>query len=198
MAFGALTQRFSRAGLGLYLLALGSLLLGPWGTDWPALFDLDRSALNAGEYWRFFSGPLVHANWQYLGFSIAGIFVLQQVLGRELHLIALAWGYAVIALAVGICMLAFSRFGSFDGLAAMLHGLFAYGAILAMRRDALLGWGILLLVGGKVIWEQLQDDGGLAGQLLNLPVANDAHLYGFAAGVVLGAVMVASVAGRSD
>jgi rhomboid family GlyGly-CTERM serine protease len=192
MALTAIKNRLSREGLSLYLLVLGCLLLGPWSPAWLDLFELDRGALQDGEYWRFVSGPLVHNSWEYLGVSIAGVVVLQQLFGRELNTVTWLWGYVLVALVTGVCMLAFSRFGSFNGLSAILHGLLAYGAILAMPRDGLLAWGVLLLVGAKVVWEQLQGGATLLQKFIDLPVAADAHLYGFAAGVVLGAVMVAS------
>lgn len=194
MSFSAITNRLSYDGLSLYLLVLGCLFVAPWGADWAAVFELDRGEIKGGEYWRFFTGPLVHRSWEYLGFTVAAIFVLQQLFGREFNTIVLAWGYAIIATVIGICMLAFSRLGAFEGMAPLLHGLFAYGAILAMRREPLLGWGVLVLVGAKVVWEQIEGGRGLVAELLGLPASTDAHLYGFAAGVVLGAVMVASVA----
>jgi hypothetical protein len=51
---------------------------------------------------------------------------------------------------------------------------------------------VLLVLGSKVIWEKLQGGSNFMEQLIGMPVAVDAHLYGFAAGLVLGAVMVAS------
>ena len=105
---------------------------------------------------------------------------------------ALAWSYAVIALAVGTCMLAFTRFGTVFGLSAVLHGLFAYGACLAMRRDGLLASGVLLIIGAKVVWEKLQGTETLVERLIDMPVAADMHLYGFATGLVLGAAMALS------
>jgi len=174
------------------LLVIGCLLLGPWNEAGIELCKLDRSALQDGEYWRFWTGQLVHLSWQHLLLNVAGVIVLQQMFGKELNVVVLLWGYAVIGLVIGVCMLAFSRFGSIVGLSAMLHGLFAFAACLAMRRDGLLGWGVLLVIGAKVVWEQLQGGSNFMQELIGLPVAVDTHLYGFSAGLVLGAVMVAS------
>jgi rhomboid family GlyGly-CTERM serine protease len=182
----------NRQGLSLYLIALGCLLLGPWNLVDINSFELSRSGLKGGEYWRFWTGQLVHASWQHLAMNLAGLIVLQQMFGKELRTVVWAWGYAVIALIIGICMLAFSRYGTFVGLSAMLHGLFAYAACLAMRRDGLLAAGVLLVLGGKVIWEKLQGGSNFIEQLIGMPVAVDSHMYGFIAGLVLGAVMVTS------
>lgn len=180
----------SRQGLTLYVMLIACAALGPWnpaGVEWA---ELDRSALQDGEYWRFWTGQFVQASWQQLLLSGAGLVLLQQLFGKELSTVVWLWGYAIVALAVGICMLAFSRFGTFTGLSAVLHGMFAYGAILAMRRDGLLAWGVLILIGAKVIWEQIQGGSAWVQDFIGLPVATDAHLYGFAAGIILAAVMV--------
>jgi rhomboid family GlyGly-CTERM serine protease len=185
-------QALNRNGLSLYLIAVGCLLLGPWNPEGAELFELSRSGLKGGEYWRFWTGQMVHSSWEHLALSLIGLILLQQMFGKELRSVVWIWGYAVISLVVGVCMLAFSRYGTFVGLSAILHGLFAYAACLAFRRDGLLAAGVLLVLGSKVIWEKLQGGSNFMEQLIGMPVAVDAHLYGFAAGLVLGAVMVAS------
>ena len=88
--------------------------------------------------------------------------------------------------------MAFSRFGYVVGLSALLHGLFAYAACLAMPRDGLLAAGTLLVIGAKVMWEQLQGPSRLIEDLVGLPVAADTHLHGFIGGLLLGVIMVVS------
>jgi rhomboid family GlyGly-CTERM serine protease len=192
MGFSSISAAVNRHGLSLYLIAIGCLLLGPWNPTGAELCELSRSGLKDGEYWRFWTGPMVHASWEHLAMNLAGLIVLQQMFGKELRMVVWLWGYAVISLVVGICMLAFSRYGTFVGLSAMLHGLFAYAACLAMRRDGLLSAGVLLVLGGKVIWEKLQGGANFIEQLVGMPVAVDSHMYGFIAGLLLGAVMVTS------
>jgi len=160
------------------------------------MFSLDRSDLAGGEVWRFWTGPLVHLSWTHIGLNVAGLILLQQMFGQELRPVTLAWGYGIIALLIGLCFMAFSRFGYVVGLSALLHGLFAMAACLAMRRDGLLSAGVLLVVGGKVLWEQLQGPSTFVEDLVGLPVAADTHLYGFGGGLVLGAVIALSAARR--
>lgn len=195
-----LNESINRQGISLYLIALGCLLLAPWWATPMQDFALDRSALQASEYWRFWTGQLVHSSWSHLWLNMVGLIVLQQLFGNELRLVTWLWGYAVIALVIGICWLAFDDsgwlpFASFDyvvGLSAMLHGLYAFAACLAMRRDALLASGALLVIGGKVVWELFNGPSGLTSELIGLPVASSTHLYGFLGGLLLGVVMAAS------
>ena len=184
--------RVNRQGLILYLLAAGCLLLAPWNDTALQSFALDRGDLRDAEIWRIWTGPLVHNSWEHLGLNLAGLVLLQQMFGQELRPVVAAWGYAVVAVVVAICFMAFSRFGYVLGLSAVLHGLFAYAGCLGLRRDGLLAAGALLLVGGKVLWEQIEGPSGVIQDIIGLPVAADTHLYGFAGGLLLGAVMAAT------
>ena len=182
----------NRQGLSLYVLLLGCLLLAPWNEAALADFGLIRSALRDNEFWRLLTGHLVHSNWSHLGLNVAGLVLLQQLFGQELRPVFWGWGYVFVAVAIGICMLAFSRFSVVYGLSGVLHGLFAFAACLALSRDALLGAGALIIIGGKVGWEQIAGGSGFVERLIDMPVATDIHLYGAISGVVLGAVMAAS------
>ena len=182
----------SRQGVSLYLLALACLLLAPYSQSGFDLFALDSGPVGKGEYWRFWTGPLVHLSWTHLALNMLGLVLLQQMFGRELRPVVWLWGYAIVALVVGICFMAFSSFGYVVGLSAVLHGLFAFAACLAVRRDGLLATGVLLVIGAKVVWEKLHGPSGFIEGLVGLPVAADLHLYGYAGGLVLGVVMVVS------
>ena len=74
----------------------------------------------------------------------------------------------------------------------MLHSLFAYAACLAMRRDGLLASGALLIIGAKVVWENMYGPSELTADLIDLPIAVATHLYGFVGGLILGTVMTVS------
>ena len=86
-------------------------------------------------------------------------------------------------------MLAFISRDYVVGLSALLHGLFAYAACLAIRRDNLLAAGALLIIGGKVVWEQINGPSAMTSGLIDIPVASDVHLYGFMGGLLLGVAM---------
>jgi len=195
MSLGRLiTSWVNLRGLSIYWLAVACLLLAPWadaGMDW---FAMRRIDLLQGEYWRFWTGPLVHSSWAHLGLSMAGLIVLQQMFGAELRFVNWAWCYGIVAPVIGVCWLAFPEtawlpFGGFDyvvGMSGLLHGLFAYAACLAMRRDRLLAIGTLLVIGAKVIWEVISGPSEFTADLIGMPVAATTHLYGFVGGLLLG------------
>jgi rhomboid family GlyGly-CTERM serine protease len=195
-----INKSINKQGLSIYLLAAGCLLLAPWSEIGMEYFSVDRSELQDGEYWRFWTGQLVHSSWTHLILNMVGLIVLQQMFGNELNFVTWAWGYTVIALVISICWLAFGKlswlpFGGYDyvvGLSAMLHGLFAYAACLAMRRDGMLAAGVLLIIGAKVVWENMYGPSELTADLIDLPIAVATHLYGFVGGLILGTVMTVS------
>ena len=177
----------NKQGLSLYVLAVVCLLLAPWSELGMDVFSMDRSALKEGEIWRLWTGQLVHSSWAHLWLNLIGLAVLQQIFGDELTPVTWLWGFAVISLVIGVCWLAFGdvswlSFASRDyvvGLSALLHGLFAYGACLAMRRDTLLAAGALLIIGGKVVWEQINGPSEFTSGLIDIQVVSDVRLCGF-------------------
>lgn len=178
------------------VLVAGCLLLGPWNEAAMDGFGMRRSALQNAEYWRFFTGHLVHSSWSHLAINLAALVVLQQLFGRALRQIEWVWGYAFIGVAIGICLLAFSRFGSVYGsvygLSGLLHGLFVFAACRALTNDVLMAAGVLLLIAVKVGWEQINGGSAFMAELIGMPIATDAHLYGALAGAVLGALLATS------
>ena len=182
----------NRQGVTLYLLAVGCLLLGPWNEAAMGDFGLVRGAMRSGEYWRFLTGHLVHANWAHLGLNLAGLVVLQQLFGQ---------GKSSGRLAVGVrshrcqsgrqpaglqsfrqCLRVFRHVAR----AVCLPGVFGIASRCVAGRRCFTAAGCQSGLG------QLAGGSSFVERLIDLPVATDAHLYGAAAGVVLGAAMAAS------
>ena len=192
------TRWINTQGLSVYVVAAGCLLLGPWSGAGMELFAMDRAALGHGEFWRFWTGQLVHDSWPHLLLSLTGLAVLQQMFGEELRAASWVLAYAAISLVIGVCWLWFDEFGGLPfggydtivGLSAILHGLFAYAACLAMRRDRLLASSALLIIGVKVVWENLFGPSEFTAGIIDLPVAATTHLYGYAGGLGLGAIII--------
>jgi len=192
------TRWINTQGLSVYVIAAGCLLLSPWSSAGMDYFSMDRAALTNVEYWRFWTGQLVHVSWPHLLLSFTGLAVLQQMFGEELRAASWTLAYVVISLVIGVGWLLFDEsgwlpFGGYDyvvGLSAMLHGLFAYAACLAMRRDQLLASGALLIIGAKVGWENMYGPSELTAGIIDLPVAATTHLYGYAGGLSLAAIVI--------
>ena len=185
-------------GLSLYSLAFVCLLLAPWSELSMQIFSMDRAGLEQGEYWRFWSGQLVHSSWAHLLLNLVGLAVLQQLFGEELATRSWLLAFVVLSLFIGLCWywapavtwLPADGYAYVVGISALLHGLFMYAACLAFRRDGLLAMGALLVIGAKVLWEQLAGPSTMTADLIGMPVATGVHLYGFVGGILLGLLVM--------
>jgi rhomboid family GlyGly-CTERM serine protease len=171
------------------LLTLAVLLcLQYWGDK--ELLTLTRSGVLEGEFWRIFSGHLIHLNWQHLGLNIAGL-VLCQFLFRLpwLHLL----GTAVVAAIVIACGLyLFTTYSYYLGLSGVLHSWLMVGALLTLTRTQekdlqIVSWAVIALVTGKVAFEQLASSElasrAFTNQFINGHIVTEAHFMGLAAGI---------------
>ncbi|MGI9309484.1 MAG: rhombosortase, partial [Gammaproteobacteria bacterium] len=197
-SFMSFTRWINVNGLSVYLLAIACLLWGPWSDLALQFFALDRAGLEQGQFWRLWSGPLVHLSWAHVIFNMLGLVVLQQMFGEELGLRNWLIAFTILAPVIGvvwlmspvIAWLPSNSYAFVVGFSALLHGLFAYAACLALHRDRWLATAVLLVIGLKIIWEQIAGPSAFTSDLIDMPIAADTHLYGYAGGLVLGALML--------
>jgi rhomboid family GlyGly-CTERM serine protease len=139
------------------VLALCSLLVALMGDGPGELLRYERSAILAGEWWRLFSGHLVHLGWSHLWLNLAALVLVWSLVGNALSW-RNWWGL------IGSCMFAISlglwwwlpELTWYVGLSGVLHGMLVAGSLqLALRgeREAIL---LLSIVFAKVAWELWQ------------------------------------------
>lgn len=169
---------------GAALAILLALLLLPaifGGERLAELLRYDRSALAAGQWWRMASGQFVHLDHGHAFANAAGAVLVWALVAGQYR----AWNWALIAM---LCVLATAAglwWGSpevtwYVGASGWLHGMLAAGtARMSMRPGDRLGRFTLLLLGGKLLWEQ--QVGPIGG---HAPVIVDAHLYGCLGGLL--------------
>jgi rhomboid family GlyGly-CTERM serine protease len=174
--------------LTIILVSFAFALSGPSGNLW---FRYDRDAIMAGEIWRIITGHFVHLGWKHFIMNVAGLILIWLLFGRLMS--TWKWTVCIIvnALFISIGFILFDKdLNWYVGLSGVLHGMFVCGAIasivLGYRAEALL----LLLLVGKLIWEQLQ--GALPGSasFAGGDVVVDAHLYGAIIGLACAALLV--------
>ena len=160
------------------LLALGGEMTRQW-------LRFDRVEIHAGELWRLVTGHFVHLGWPHLALNGAGLVLVWYLVGDVFD--RLRWMligvFTVITMDVGLWI--------FDpvlmwyvGLSGLLHGILAAGLMEKLRkpdREALI---LMLLLLGKLAWEQfsgpLPGSESTAGGM----VVVDSHLFGALGGVV--------------
>ena len=151
------------------------------------ILRFDRSAIQHGEVWRLFSGNFVHLGWSHLLLNLAGLAVIWALYHRLLSLRSWLLVVVVSSLAVGVGLwLLNPQLEWYVGLSGSLHGLFFAGAITSLAAGYRAEWLLLVVMFGKLLWEQFVGPTPGTADLAGGPVIVDAHLYGAIAGIVCG------------
>jgi len=156
------------------------------GTRAAGALRYERHAVAGGQWWRLFTGQLVHLNGAHLLLNLAGLALVWLLVGRWLRgwrgLVALATSGASVGL--GLFLFA-PQVAWYVGLSGPLHGLLVAGVVGWLLEEPT--WEaelLLLLLAAKLAWEQGVAPVALTAALVHGPVVVDAHLYGAAGGLV--------------
>lgn len=177
-------SNFRRQALPL-LFALMALIVAVGGTPADEWLRYERSPILSGEVWRLFTAHFVHLGWSHLLMNLAALALIWMLFGRMLRLSV----WIVISLAsmlgIGLGLLLFSpSIDWYVGLSGMLHGLFAAGVMVSLRAGNRLEIMLLLLLLGKLMWEQIYGPLPGTAEFAGGAVVTDAHLYGAVSGFV--------------
>jgi len=172
-----------RYGLALLaaLLVLAVFLLG--GEGWQMSLRFDRVGLTQGQWWRLFTGHLVHFDARHLLLDGAGVVLLWMLFARDLSPARWLAVVLVSMLAIDAGLWWFApQIQWYVGASGVLHGIWAAGAIAGLRRgDRTATWLLGLLV-VKLCVEQLYGPRSLEPAL---PVVTQAHVFGAVGGTVV-------------
>ncbi len=185
----------SRTGAIALVLALGPvavvLAVSAGGDVMHDLLLYRRSqVLDEGHWWRPFSAQFVHLGMAHLFGNLLAWLGLCALLQPRLP--ATAWltvgAAALAATAAGLVLT--PSVGWYGGLSGALHGVAAGGAVVLLlhRRDVGVACVLLVLIAGKLAWEQFV--GPLPGERLpaGARVVTEAHLWGGVGGAFAGVV----------
>lgn len=156
----------------------------------PLRLDLryDRLAVEAGQWWRLFTGNYVHLGWTHVLLDASGLVLLWMLCGEQLR--GWRWLLATVAgsWAIGLGLWwAWPQTIWYVGISGVAHTYWAAGALLLMVARRWEGWALLVFLGGKLAWEQVRGAGLPSSvALMHEPVLVTAHLIGAIAGVVVG------------
>lgn len=173
---------------GIALAATLLLLLLPLagGDSLTAAWRYARAPIAAGEWWRLLTAHIVHLNTRHAVLNAAGLALLWALFARSLR--PWQWILAVLVIVAvinaGLWFLS-PRTQWYVGASALLHGIFACGAIAMIRAGERLGWIAAVAFAVKLAWEQLQGPLPMSGG----PVLTISHVYGAAGGVLAGLLL---------
>ena len=143
------------------------------------LLEFSRDAINQGQWWRLFSGNLMHTNHWHLLFNIVGLLMLTHLFSRlfsKRHFVIFS---TINAGLVGLMLFLFNQdIFYYVGLSGYLHGLFVYGCLVEIKQGMKSSWLLLAGVSVKIAYEKFYGASTQMSELINASVATDAHLYG--------------------
>lgn len=167
---------------------IGSLLivlLQAGGPEWIETLRWDRGALAEFEWWRLWSGHLVHASWAHVGLNVFGLLLIGWLFPEPVPLRTHIARFAWLALACSLLLyLLRPQLGWYVGLSGVLHGSFVIGLWWLWRQGD--GLALLLLAGlvAKLAWEHVHGPLTSDEELVGVPVETAAHSFGALAAVV--------------
>ncbi|MCC5794774.1 MAG: rhombosortase [Chromatiales bacterium] len=167
-----------------FLLALGLAvlqLLPAEAHDW---LRYERPAVAAGQWWRLVTGNLIHLGWAHYLLNTGALLVGAWLFAAERP--PLQWLVALLCcgLAVNLGLFWFNpEIYWCVGLSGVLHGFLLIGAWDWARRGDPVGWGLLFLWCGKVIWEQSSGAMPMSEEIVGGAVITAAHLWGLLGGL---------------
>ncbi len=178
---------FARNTWALILPLLVMLLLELGGAPMENLLAYHRSAVEDGQWWRYFTGNFVHFTLHHTVINVAGLAMTGFLLFRDQSLLIWILGLFLLPLAVcGGLHLLDGGLIEYRGFSGALYGMLMLGLLLGRRQQPWLYLTATLLLMGKIAYEQLPsyDENYLMDQI-GVPVAVNAHLYGVLGGIAI-------------
>lgn len=166
-------------------LAQLSLMLG---VDW---MQYSRADISDGQWWRFFTGNIVHLTWRHLAMNALALTAIIVLYPKCLKPMAMA-----LVLVMSGCLVTFGMWifspdiQWYVGLSGSLHGLLV--TLIIVDYVSQKHWLNILLLAAlivKLVWEGVM--GPLPGSesAAGGPVVVQAHLYGFIGGLLISTYM---------
>lgn len=174
--------------LSIFILSL-MLLIGQWFQN--EIF-FNRTDIDQGQWWKVLSGNYTHSNIPHLLLNLSGVCLLGLLFIDNLSASLFTLSAVFLSTVVGLGLYFYNpELGGYYGFSGVLYGLFFVAAISAiLHHDYFTGISVALLISGKVIWDYVTGGSQANADLIGIPVANDAHLYGFIGAVIIAAYLL--------
>ena len=178
-----LSRPFIIGPIILLTLCLSLFLFEPISSEWLAF---DRDLIVQQQFWRLFSGNLLHTNLNHLLLNSAGVLLLWALHGQYFKTKQYLLFMTLLCLGTTLSIYGFApQLRWYVGLSGALHGLFILGAYFDIKHGLLSGWLLLIGVLVKVAHEQFYGASDDIAELIGANVAIDAHLYGSLSALVI-------------
>ncbi|KUM52882.1 rhombosortase [Rheinheimera sp. EpRS3] len=172
------------------ILATLMVLFAILPDSWQQVLRYNRADISNSQYWRLFTGHLLHSNNWHLLMNLAGLLLAMLLHGSYYRGKMLTLQWLLCGLAISLALYYYSpQIHIYVGLSGLLHAMLTLGALKDIQLKLSTGWLLLAGLIGKVGWEQWQGPDAKLAELINASVATDAHLYGVCSGLGLGLLL---------
>ncbi len=146
-----------------------------------------RTSIDLGQWWLVISGNLVHSNYPHLLLNLAGLWIFGFIFSDNISLKTFSISTFFLSASVGLGLYFFNPdLHKYYGFSGVLYGLFLVGATNAfLAKDWFTGGVIALFIIGKTTWDFIYGGSSSSAELIGIPVAIHAHLYG-----VIGSIFI--------
>ena len=160
-------------------LSVLCLLLTVAGPQLSQFLRYDRAAVAAGEWWRLFSGNLVHLGYWHLLLNVLSLVLLVLLCPERLSPAEWLRRLLLIGTGMSLCLYFFApAVRTYVGLSGLVYGLFALGlGRQALRRDEI-AIACLVFLAARVSWELVMGAPASETELIGGGVVAESHLYG--------------------
>jgi rhomboid family GlyGly-CTERM serine protease len=154
------------------------------GNDW---LQYARPDIEAGQWWRFLTGNLVHLTWRHFAMNMLALVAIFALYPHSLKFNSLFLVFLLSCLSVTLGIWMFSpEIQWYVGLSGALHGLLITLIILDFAAHKhLLNIVLLIAVIAKLAWEGMMGPMPGSESTAGGPVVVQAHLYGFLGGLMI-------------
>lgn len=150
-----------------------------------------RDAIQQGEFWRIWTGNLVHSNYYHLVLNLTGFWLFVFMFKTLIQTSQLMISLTILNTAVGFGLYFFNpELYWYAGLSGALYGLFIIGAVYALiDKDFITGIAIIVVIPAKIIWDHTHHTAQINADLIGVPVSTDSHIYGISSAFLLGFII---------
>ena len=160
-------------------------------TDFVPALSFNRESIANGDWYLLLTGNFVHLGLSHLGMNMAGFALIVALVWQHFK----AWEWLIVILFASLVVgtglyLRDPQVIGYVGFSGTLHGLIIAGCLADLKHYPKSAALLLVLVTGKLVWEQIS--GALPGSedLAGGAVVVNSHLYGAIGGAVIGAVLL--------
>jgi len=157
-----------------------------------ATLVFNHQLIEQGQWWRIISGNFVHSNLSHLLLNLSGLWILGFLFIDSLSVKTFIFALLIMSAFVGFGLFYFDPdLYKYYGFSGILYGLFLLGGVTTiLAKDYFTGISVIVFIVGKLIWDLFNGGNASSEELIGMPVAVNAHLYGVIGAVVISAFLV--------